>query len=66
MATSVPFRQADLTRALKGVAKAGIKPTRAEIDSSGKIVIVLGEAGAKSVEVLPLDNWRTRRGTRSD
>jgi hypothetical protein len=66
MATSAPFRQADLTRALRGVAKAGIRPARAEIDSSGKIVIVLGEAGAERVEVSPLDDWRTRRGTRSD
>ena len=59
------FRQADLTRALKGVARAGIKPARAEIDSAGKIVIVL-ESGAGDKDTLPLDDWRARRGTRSD
>ena len=55
------FRQADLTRALKGVARAGVKPARAEIDSAGKIVIVL-ESGAGDKDTLPLDDWRARRG----
>jgi hypothetical protein len=55
------FRQADLTRALKGVARAGIKPARAEIDSAGKIVIVL-ESGAGDKDASPLDEWRARRG----
>jgi hypothetical protein len=55
------FRQTDLTRALKGVARAGIKPARAEIDSAGKIVIVL-ESGAGDKDTSPLDDWRARRG----
>jgi hypothetical protein len=59
------FRQVDLTRALKGVAKAGMKPARAEINSAGKIVIVL-EPSVESADVSPLDDWRTRRGARSD
>jgi hypothetical protein len=59
------FRQADLTRALKGIAKAGMKPARAEIDSAGKIVIVL-ESSAGDADALPLDDWRAGRGTRSD
>jgi hypothetical protein len=59
------FRQVDLTRALKGVAKAGMKPARAEINSAGKIVIVL-EPSVESADVSPLDDWRTLRGARSD
>jgi hypothetical protein len=62
---AAPFRQVDLTRALKGVAKAGMTATRAEIDSAGKIVIVL-ENSVESADALPLDDWRTCRGTRSD
>jgi hypothetical protein len=56
------FTQSDLTRALKGVAKAGLMPARAEIDSTGKIVIVLREPSAESVDGSLLDDWRARRG----
>jgi hypothetical protein len=63
---AAPFRQVDLTRALKGVAKAGMKPARAEIDSAGKIVIVLERSVEDDPDTSPLEDWRTRRGTRSD
>lgn len=34
------FKQADVTRALKGVEKAGYKAARIEIDQTGKIVVI--------------------------
>lgn len=36
------FRQADLTKAVKGAAAGGIKVTRVEIDRNGKIVVIAG------------------------
>lgn len=40
MTVSARFRQADLTRAVRGVAAAGIAVGRVEIDTNGKIVIL--------------------------
>ena len=39
MTAPAKFRQADVTRAMKGVAAAGGKTVKVEIDPSGKIVI---------------------------
>jgi hypothetical protein len=36
------FRQADVTKALKGAIAAGVSIVRVEIDNLGKIVIVTG------------------------
>jgi len=36
------FKQADVTRAAKGVAKAGLPVGSVEIDREGKIVILVG------------------------
>ena len=35
-----PFRQQDVTRAVKAVAAAGVGIARVEIDKSGKITII--------------------------
>lgn len=43
------FRQADVTRAAKGVAKAGLPVGRVEIDREGKIVILIAD-GTATVE----------------
>jgi hypothetical protein len=37
----LPWKQRDLTRARKGVAKAGHDPARVEIDKDGKITLIL-------------------------
>jgi hypothetical protein len=41
------FKQGDVTRAVKGAIAAGLDITRVEIDRTGKIVIQLGNGGAK-------------------
>ena len=55
------FRQSDVTRAVKAVAAAGVNIARVEIDKSGKIVIVTGDAKAELSELAPLDAWREQR-----
>jgi hypothetical protein len=42
------FRRTDLTRAIKGAIAAGIEIASAEIDPTGKIVIVFGKSVASS------------------
>jgi hypothetical protein len=39
------FRQADISRAVKGATAAGLVIGRVEIDQDGKIVIVYGRCG---------------------
>lgn len=66
MGRRASFALTDLTRALKGVAKAGMTAARAEIDASGKIVIVFSGSDTET-EISTLDNWRAgRRGPRKD
>ena len=59
--TPAAFRQADVTRAVKGVVAAGVGIAQVEIDKSGKIVIVTGGAKTEISELAPLDAWRERR-----
>jgi hypothetical protein len=40
------FKQGDLTKAAKGVAKAGLPVQRVEIDRDGKIVVIVGKPSA--------------------
>lgn len=40
MKRQVAFKQADVTRAIKGAIAAGMKVARAEIDQSGRIVVI--------------------------
>lgn len=43
------FKQADVTRAARGVVAAGLPVGRVEIDREGRIVILIADGGA-SVE----------------
>jgi hypothetical protein len=61
------FKQGDVTRAVKGVAAAGVGVARVEIDREGKIVIVPGQpqpAGADGQEDLDreLAEFEVRHG----
>ncbi len=57
------FKQRDVTRAVKAIQAAGITAARAEIEPTGKIVIVFGEQ--QESEPMPaLDTWRANRGAR--
>lgn len=42
MSRPARFRQADLTRAVKGARASGLPVQRVEIDPNGKIVILFG------------------------
>ena len=42
-----PFRQADISRAVKGATAAGLVIGRVEIDQDGKIVIVSGDVATQ-------------------
>jgi hypothetical protein len=44
-----PFRQADISRAVKGATAAGLVIGRVEIDPNGTIVIVSGDAADQKV-----------------
>jgi hypothetical protein len=62
-----PFRQADVTKAIKGTVAAGVDIARVEIDAAGKIVIVPGkptEVPATPVDELDreLVEWEARHG----
>lgn len=49
MATrAATFKQSDLTRAVRGVAAAGVRVGRVEIDPNGKIVVMAETVSAAS------------------
>ncbi|GGD42461.1 hypothetical protein [Aureimonas glaciei] len=55
---AVPFRQADVTRALKGAKAAGMPVVRVEIDRDGKIVLL---TAAVQDTLNPFDKWKAER-----
>ncbi|TXN14676.1 hypothetical protein FV234_17090 [Methylobacterium sp. WL8] len=58
------FRQADVSRALKGALAAGMKPTRAEITVEGQIVLSFEQA-VSSTPASDFDAWKGRRNART-
>jgi hypothetical protein len=54
------FRQSDLTRALRGAAKAGMLVERVEIEASGRIVIFSGVPGSGGAPLNPWDEELSR------
>jgi hypothetical protein len=49
------FKQADVTRALRGTVAAGVDVQRIEIDKTGKIVVVTGKP--ERVPVSNINDW---------
>ncbi len=56
------FRETDVRRAIKAARSSGIEIARVEIDKYGKIVVVTGKPDETAT--TPLDEWRSRRGSR--
>ena len=50
------FRQADLTRAVRGARAAGLEVARIEIDRDGKIVILTPTA--RTAPSDPYETWK--------
>jgi len=64
---TAPFRQADITRAIRAATAAGQKPTRVDIMPNGAIIIAF--AGAADVPISApdtptMDEWIGRRHAR--
>ena len=57
------FKQADLTRAVRGIRRAGEAIAWAEIDRDGTIKLYL--AGEAPSEAQSLDAWRAKRNARA-
>ncbi|WP_372425840.1 hypothetical protein [Salinarimonas chemoclinalis] len=58
-----PFTQADVARAVKGAASAGLRVGRVEIAPDGRIIVVSAEAAAPREPSDPFDAWKeSRRG----
>jgi len=47
---AVLFRQADVTRALRGALDAGLLVARVEIDRDGRIVIIQGQPDERAAQ----------------
>lgn len=57
---AVPFRMADLKRAVAGASAGGMQIGRAEIEPSGKIILVAKTEVEASVDT-DLDKWLKNR-----
>ena len=57
MTVASRFKQADLTRALRGAAAAGIRPSGAKIDVDGSIHLLFADAPSSRPLVNPLDRF---------
>ena len=60
---AVAFRQADVSRAAKGAAAAGLAIARIEIAAAGKIVIVTGAAPETTEDAYAA--WKRNRDARA-
>jgi hypothetical protein len=57
------FRQADVTRAVRGVTAAGVTVGRVEVEP-GKIIVHAAQPDAAVAPKSPLDDWRAARDSR--
>ena len=64
MKRRVPFKQSDVSRALRAADKAGLKIARVDVEPSGKFSIVVAD-GAAIGEATPFDLWKAKHDARS-
>ena len=60
------FRQADISRAVRGVLRAGLAVERVEIEHDGKIVIHSARSDSEERIATALDQWRTSRARQAE
>jgi hypothetical protein len=60
-----PFKQADVSRALRAVDKAGLKIARVDVESSGKFSIVVAD-GAAIGAANSFDIWKAKYDAREE
>jgi hypothetical protein len=59
----VPFKQADVARAVKGVKSAGVPVGRVEIAPDGRIIVCAETVPAPDPETA-FDTWRAKHNAR--
>jgi hypothetical protein len=60
---TVPFKQSDVTRAVRGAAAAGVEIVRIEIDTTTGSIIILTSRAADAA-VAPYDMWKAESRAR--
>ena len=56
--SNASFREADVKRAIRGAASAGLKVTRVELDpTTGVIVLLSGSSSQAPTPASALDDW---------
>ena len=61
--TAAAFRQADVTRAARGAAAAGLRVSSIKIGPDGRIEILTGDAPPVEVDVF--SEWKAKRNAGS-
>jgi len=51
------FKQHDVTRAVKAVAKAGVPISRVEVTKDGKIVVIVGGQSSAAEAIVGANEW---------
>ena len=51
------FRQADITRAVKGARAAGVDITQVEIDKDGRIILVAAKSTDETLNGVERNEW---------
>jgi hypothetical protein len=55
------FKKRDVTKAYKAIVDAGGQVSRIEVDSDGRIIVVIGKPGESSSDLSELDAWMAKR-----
>jgi hypothetical protein len=61
MARTIPFKQADVQRAVKGAALGGMSIGRMEIDPATGRIVIFAKGEEKPAETNEFDEWTKKR-----